>query len=184
MKMVCMPTRAKGLKHPADAALTSPQARSAPPARPTREVEQEPRDHGEALHQLHWLRLTKYRREHPEPVCCPGCHDCQGDQHQRRPTRPQADDESDRPEDLDGYVEHRPKPFGNGSPLDATDAANFEKCMSFWSPAGSSRAAMNSRPTRHAMSSLRFTIPSPGVSRDERTRFELLGSYERRRVAA
>ena len=37
-------------------------------------------------------------------------------------------------------------------PLDATDAARgLQRCMSFWSPAGSSRAAMNSRPTRHAM---------------------------------
>ena len=53
---------------------------------------------GEALHQLHWLRLTKYRREHPEPVCRPGCHDSQ---YQRRPTRPQADNESDRPEGVD-----------------------------------------------------------------------------------
>src|SRR4051812_18019911 len=33
------------------------------------------------------------------------------------------------------------------------------------------------------MSSLLFTIPSPGVSGDERTRFELPGSYERRRCA-
>ena len=32
---------------------------SAPPPRPTREVEQEPRNYGEALHQLHGLRLTK-----------------------------------------------------------------------------------------------------------------------------
>src|SRR5215207_5188052 len=30
-------------------------------------------------------------------------------QFQCRPTRPQTDNESDRPEDLDGYVEHRPE---------------------------------------------------------------------------
>src|SRR5829696_6965190 len=104
--MACMPTRPKRPEAPRRCGLTSPQARSAPPPRPTREVEQEPRDYGEALHQLDWLRLTKYGREHPEPVCCPGCHDRKDDQYQRRPTRPQADNESDRPEDLDGNVEH------------------------------------------------------------------------------
>src|SRR5829696_731850 len=45
--MACMPTGFKARSAPR-CSLTSPQARSAPRPRPTREVEQEPRDYGEA----------------------------------------------------------------------------------------------------------------------------------------
>jgi hypothetical protein len=46
--------------------LASEDFRSAPRARPTREIEQEPRDNGEALHQLDRLGLTERGGEHPE----------------------------------------------------------------------------------------------------------------------
>ena len=120
-----MPTGPKGA--PRRCGLTSP------PPRPTREIEQEPRDYGEALHQLHWLRLTKRplniaNRYVVQVVTTVRAIKASAVQRGHKPMMRAIGPKTSM------ATSSIAQNFGNGSPLDATDAANFREVHELLEP--------------------------------------------------
>jgi drug/metabolite transporter (DMT)-like permease len=93
----------------AERASTTPaQGGTAPRPGPADGVEQQAGDHGQALQGADLRLLPERRAKHAEAVRGPGGRKRQRDQHQRRPARPQANDQGDGAENLYRDIEPGP----------------------------------------------------------------------------